>query len=319
MLDPRHLRVLIEVARHGSYAAAARALGYTQPAIGQQIHTLERHLRTRVTYRSGRRVLLTEAGELLVRHAHGILNALQATEDGVAEISGLRRGTARAMVSGTAMRLLVAGVLSRLGSSHPGLQLSIAEAHSRQSLDALRAGEVEFAIGFVFPGALASSPLVDIAATGRLEDQDLAGLVQVPLFSDFAVVAVPSDHRIARAGRAQLADLEDEPLIAGGLPLPLASSAMGKSAVSLARIATNDLWALHDLIAGGHGIAMLASTSAQLLTSESVVACPIVPAIRRRHVALTHPDLTGVQSVAACLEAVQAAAVELRTTTDSVE
>lgn len=68
------------VAAHGSFRAAAVALGFTQGALSQQIATLEHRIGSRlVDRRAGvRRVVLTAAGELLLQHAHRIL-------DGVAE------------------------------------------------------------------------------------------------------------------------------------------------------------------------------------------------------------------------------------------
>ncbi|WP_033196210.1 LysR family transcriptional regulator, partial [Streptomyces xiaopingdaonensis] len=69
MFDSRHIRTFHEVVRTGSYSAAARELGYTQPAITQQMKALERSVGTPLFVRAGRRMRLTEAGETLARHA----------------------------------------------------------------------------------------------------------------------------------------------------------------------------------------------------------------------------------------------------------
>ena len=80
MLDVRRLRVLREVAAHGSFSAAAEALAFTQPAVSRQIATLEPEAGTRLVDRSARGVRLTQAGELLVGHADVILDRLAAAE-----------------------------------------------------------------------------------------------------------------------------------------------------------------------------------------------------------------------------------------------
>ena len=65
MYDPRQLQVLTEVARTGSYTAAAEALGYTQPAVSYQMRTLERSVGAPLTTRQGRGIRLTAAGQAL--------------------------------------------------------------------------------------------------------------------------------------------------------------------------------------------------------------------------------------------------------------
>ena len=62
MLDVKRMKVLREVAERGSFSAAAEALGYTQPAVSQQISALEREAGTRLLRRGSRGVTLTDAG-----------------------------------------------------------------------------------------------------------------------------------------------------------------------------------------------------------------------------------------------------------------
>jgi len=76
MLDSRRLRVLCEVARHGSFSGAAESLGYTQPAVSRQIATLEAEVGTTLIRRVPKGALLTDAGRLLVDRAEAILARL---------------------------------------------------------------------------------------------------------------------------------------------------------------------------------------------------------------------------------------------------
>ena len=69
MLDVRRLQVLRAVARDGSLSAAARTLGYTQPAISHHIAKLEAEIGTALLTRLGRGVQLTDAGVALVEHS----------------------------------------------------------------------------------------------------------------------------------------------------------------------------------------------------------------------------------------------------------
>src|SRR3954464_10229065 len=96
MLDVRRMRVLREVARRGSFSAAAEALSFTQSAVSQQIAALEREAGAVLVQRGARGVRLTEAGEAVVRHTDAILARLEEAESELEAIAGLRGGGGRA-------------------------------------------------------------------------------------------------------------------------------------------------------------------------------------------------------------------------------
>src|SRR5207302_1376862 len=95
MLAGKRLRVLRDVAQHGSFSAAGEALGYTQSAVSQQIAALEREAGSTLVERNARGVRLTGAGRALVEHADGILARVAAAEDELDAIAGLRGGRLR--------------------------------------------------------------------------------------------------------------------------------------------------------------------------------------------------------------------------------
>src|SRR5829696_5972953 len=95
MLDVRRMQMLQAVARARSVSAAARALGYTQPAVSHHIARLEEEVGTALITRLGRGVRLTDAGRALVQHADAVLARLAAAEEDVAAIAGLRAGRVR--------------------------------------------------------------------------------------------------------------------------------------------------------------------------------------------------------------------------------
>src|SRR2546429_9951987 len=81
-VELRHLLALQAIAEHGSFGRAARALGYTQSAISQQAATLERAVGEKLIERPGgpRPASLTEAGQLLLRHAEAIVALMKAAQ-----------------------------------------------------------------------------------------------------------------------------------------------------------------------------------------------------------------------------------------------
>ena len=94
-LDSHALRVVQALAEHGSITAAARALGYSQPAVSQQLKRLEQRVGLALVERVGRGVRLTEAGRLLARHARTVTGVLDAAADDLAELQGLREAERR--------------------------------------------------------------------------------------------------------------------------------------------------------------------------------------------------------------------------------
>src|SRR5829696_3859632 len=87
MIDAAGLRVMKAIADEGSFTSAAHALGFTQPAISQMVRRLEQRTGTVLVERYGRQVRLTEAGQVLARHAVGVLAALDAAEEEITAIA----------------------------------------------------------------------------------------------------------------------------------------------------------------------------------------------------------------------------------------
>jgi DNA-binding transcriptional LysR family regulator len=87
--------VLREVASRGPFSAAAEALSFTQAAVSHQIAALEREAGVILVERNARGVRLTEAGEMLVRHADAILCRLSEAEAELEDLAGLRVGRVR--------------------------------------------------------------------------------------------------------------------------------------------------------------------------------------------------------------------------------
>src|SRR3954453_20893941 len=95
MLDVRRMRVLREVARRGSFSAAADALAYTPAAVSQQIAALAREDGTRLVERNARGVRRTDAGGALVERADAILARRAEAEAELEATAGLRGGRLR--------------------------------------------------------------------------------------------------------------------------------------------------------------------------------------------------------------------------------
>lgn len=299
MIDAAGLRVIKAISDHGSFTAAAASLGYSQPAISQMVRRLEDRTGTVLVERLGRSVRLTEAGQVLARHASPVLAALDAAESEVAAIAGLRAGRVRLMAFPSSSSTLVPRALALVKQRFPDVQVSFTEAEPPESLAALRSGECDVAVAFAYEGT-------DLA---RGED-DIESFVTRKLLDDEVRLALPLNHPRAKSKKVKLADLADEPWIAGcprcrGHLLSLAERAGFNPDVAFE---TEDYVAVLGLVSEGLGVSLVPDLIRRSAGNPGVVTLPMDPASRRTVYAVTTPDLQRVPAVAATLDALCEAA-----------
>ncbi|MBK3628269.1 LysR family transcriptional regulator [Streptomyces sp. MBT49] len=310
MIEARHLRVLRAVAATGSFSAAGRELGCTQPAVSQQMKALESSVGTPLLVRSGREMRLTQAGEALVRHAAGILSGLTAAEEEVAAIAGLRAGRVRLVSFPSGSSTLVPTALAALRAAHPGTRVSLEEAEPPRSVELLREGDCDIALAFRYERAGGAGE------AGQGGEGEWDDLVVRPLLTDRLVALVPERHRLARTGASgalAIGDLAGEPWIAGcprcrGQLVQVCESAGFTPRIDFA---TDDYPAVVGLVGAGLGVAVLPQLAIESVRPRGARAVTLEPAVRREIVALTLPDLAQVPAVSATLDQLARAAAQV--------
>ncbi|MER7082736.1 DNA-binding transcriptional regulator, LysR family [Saccharopolyspora kobensis] len=196
-MDAQRLLVFREIVRAGSLGAAARALGWTQPAVSQHLRQLERQAGTALVLRHPRGVRLTEAGQVLARHAEALSARLRAAEEDLAELVELRAGTLRLAAFPSASATLVPATVTALRAEHPGLTVRLHEAEPPEAIRLVSTGGAELAMVFTH-----GSP-----------EQD-PDLVWLPLGTEQLRVVLPADSP-RRAEVVELAELREERWIGG--------------------------------------------------------------------------------------------------------
>jgi DNA-binding transcriptional LysR family regulator len=209
MLDTRRLRVLVEVARYGSFSAAAASLGYTQPAVSRQIATLEAELGTLLVRRVPQGAVLTDAGQLLALRAEEIIARLQDTEAELLALAGLEGGRLRLASFASAAASIVPLAIARFRERYPAVELSIVMADPIDSIPRLRAGELDMALSHdaTFE-TVSEQPAAVLADAGGRRP---GGIELVHLFDDPMYVAMPQGHSLAGCDVLDLASFADEP------------------------------------------------------------------------------------------------------------
>ena len=276
MLDVKQLRVLKEVADHGSFSAAAVALSYTQPAISQQIAALERQAGAKLVDRTTRGVRLTDAGRALVGHAEAILARLADAEAELAAIRDLRGGQVRLVSFHTGGASLIPVATAAFRQRHPGVEVSLSVAGVSSALERLKAGEVDVAL-LIEPnfGPQPRDPLLE-----RLH------LLDDPMFA-----VLPAAHPLASKRVLKLSDLAEETWMHDGsecCDAPVFLRACHDAGFE-PRVAfeNDDYAAIQGFIAAGVGVALIPQLALQGVRDDLVVRSLAGRAPVRRVVAAT--------------------------------
>ncbi len=131
-MELRHLETLLAIDMEGSFTGAADALATVQSNVSEQVRQLESELGVRLLVRGRKGATPTEFGMVVLDRARRALRELEAMRTDLSMLHGLRAGSARLGVVGTASSWLVPGVLRDLRSRAPGVHLRVTEAASER-------------------------------------------------------------------------------------------------------------------------------------------------------------------------------------------
>jgi DNA-binding transcriptional LysR family regulator len=275
MLDVRRLRVLRELAARGTIAATAEALGYTAPAVSQQLQALEREAGVELLERNGRRRRLTPAGEELVARTEDILRELEAAEAALERTSTHVAGTLRVAAFASAHRTLLPRAIAQLAREHPDLRVTTRDLEPEDSLPALKLGELDLALAQEY--GFAPAP------------KDPA-LERTDLLEDVVNLALPADHALAGAGPVAIADLETEPWVAGARgtfchDVVIHSAHQAGYEPRIAHV-TNDFQVSYALVAADAGVALVPELAGPPPPGVVLKAVAGAPPFRRIYAAI---------------------------------
>lgn len=179
MIDEHEWRSVLQVAKDGTFSAAAKHLYISQPSLSQCIKKVETELGVRLFDRSQTPLALTPAGTIYVRQAKEILRIQQSLVQEVADLSELRTGSLTIGSSRTRTACFLIDPLVAFHRQYPGIQLAIKEAPVRTLEEYVASGTVDFALLY------GSSLRPDFTS--------------VALCREHTMLAVPKVHPLARA------------------------------------------------------------------------------------------------------------------------
>jgi DNA-binding transcriptional LysR family regulator len=191
-MDTARLEVFRAVARSGGFSAAARALGRSQPSVSQVVAALEEEVGHRLFMREGRRVVLTQAGQVMLEHADRIVDDVARAMEHLARAAKLKEGRLGLGTTDTLACHLLPPVLADFRRRYGGIELRIETRPSPVIADRVAARELDLGI-------------ITLPIRTRLATEHLVPHTDV--------VITPRDHPLATRKRLRIAELADERLI----------------------------------------------------------------------------------------------------------
>jgi DNA-binding transcriptional LysR family regulator len=289
MLNLSRLQVLREVIVRGSFSAAAEALSYTQSAISQSIARLEAETGTALLVRDRRGVRPTAAGATLAAHAETIFEQVHAAEADLAAIMGGRAGRLRVASFPSGGATLMPMAVARFRRAHPDVALTLVEDEPEEIAPRLRAGDLDLALLFEFPGAHPRG------------QRPGAGLSSTLLLEDPMHVVLPADHPLAEQPRLTLADLRSEQWVQTSASSPCARhvvrSCLAAGYEPDVAFESDDYDTVQGLVAAGVGVALIPRLA--LGTAHSgIVVRSLAPSSPSRRVTVATMPGAGLAPVA---------------------
>ncbi|MFE5244239.1 MULTISPECIES: LysR family transcriptional regulator [unclassified Streptomyces] len=278
MYDPTRLAALVAVAEAGSITRAAARLGYTAPALSQQLAKLEREAGAALLVRHHRGARLTAAGELLAGRARRVLDELDQARHELARLAGLSGGRLRVGTFVTAGIHLLPPVLTAFRRAHPDVELTVTDYEPPAGVAAVAAGEVDLALTHAYEPA-APDPLP-------------AGVHAEPLLVEELVLVTALGQMLSEgSGPLPVSELAGRPLISSAPAHPPrrgVERALADAGATPAVVCESPGYALVcALVSAGIGVAVVPEMVATMSPTPLAVR-RLEPAAFRRTISVAH-------------------------------
>ncbi len=268
-MDLKQLEYFVRVAELGSFTRAAIALDIAQPALSRQVRLLEVELRQNLLTRNGRGAVPTEAGQLLLAHARGILHQVARAKEELGQVRGALDGRVAIGLPTSLARALTVPLTRAFRKQMPEATISISEGLSVALQEDLVNGRLDIAV------------LYNAQPTGDIE---IKPLIEEELFLVQARPKPPG--KAAPSSPITLAALAALPLVIPSRPNAIRMRVESEfAAAALAptiALEIDGVSAILDLVADGAGHAILSRNAvASSLRPSAFTLRPIgKPALR---------------------------------------
>lgn len=239
------LRIFHIVASHNSFTRASEDLFLTQPGISKHVKHLEEYYGLRLFDRLGKKVVLTQAGDVLYESTKEIFRLIDDAKEKIDDLKAMAGGKITVGASFTAGVYIIPELLGRFNQMHPEVEILLDVAFSHSIAEKVIANELD--IGFI----------------GAPYDDER--LITKKLCEDRLVIIIPKDHQWKRRKSIKLAELVDQPFILaqkGSGTRAIIEKLLQKACAELKKkIEFGNTEAVKKAVAAGIGVSILSECS----------------------------------------------------------
>ncbi len=280
------LRAFVAVADHRRFHAAATAVGISQPSLSQALATLEATIGLQLVERHRRQIMLTPDGVQLLPLAQAALDSYDDFCTAAAGRGDPLAGRLHLGMIPTVAPYVLPVVLSGLAGHYPDLTLTLVEDQTARLLDALHNGRIDV--------ALLALPI--------------PGVVEIPMYDEDFVLALPAGHHLAGSTDLSLSVLDDLPLLLLDEGHCLRDQALTACQQAGVRPATDptratSLPTVVRCVAGNLGVTLLPATAAASETATGALTTASFADPPGRRIGLIHRRQSGRDTVYRALAA----------------
>lgn len=268
-MELHQIRYFLSVAETLNFTRAAEQLRVSQPALTTAVRKLEEELGAPLFHREGKRVLLSELGQIMRPHLMQALERMESAREAATNFRLLNKAPLKVGAMSTIGPQRLTRFLADFQREHPGVELGVHEGLASQLAARLDAGEIDLALLSVECG---------LDAGFRIE----------PLYAERYVVIFPPGHRFQQLNALTLGELSGEPYV-DRLACELREMVMAVCAQREVELyatfrSEREDW-VQGMVAAGMGFAFMPEYS---VTQAGLLSRPLVEPPVSRTVALVH-------------------------------
>ena len=227
-VDWEYYKIFYYVAKYQNFTKAARVLGNNQPNITHSMNRLESQLNCVLFIRSNRGVTLTPEGELLYSRIASAAVQIQDAEEELSASATLEHGAISISATETALNIYLAEKLRAFHTDYPGIRLRISNHSTPQALQAVKNGEVDFAVITTLASQNLSLKELNNYPLISLSDESMTRAFYRQFFLDHGAVLKPDTEA---ATTDQMLTLVKSELGIAFLPQSMAQDALARGEI----------------------------------------------------------------------------------------
>jgi DNA-binding transcriptional LysR family regulator len=260
-IGPRDIEAILAVATHGSFRAAAAALGIAQPSVSARVRHAEDVLGVKLFNRTTRRVTITGHGERFVARAEQAMAELRMLAQEFKDEARLKRGRVVLGATPTIAGALLPSIIQQFRERWPGIEVVLHDDLLGRALDRVHLGEIDFAV----------TPSAD--SDDRFDCE--------PLSDEEFVLVAPKDHPLVQTGTVTIAQASQYPLLT--LPRETATHGMLANAYAAQALPFRPSFETHNaisvfaLVKAGFGITFMPVGMLSLFDMKALGTAHVAP------------------------------------------